>query len=177
MQYCSRSALSGLFLIEPERREDERGFFARVFCVDEFAEQGLCVDWQQANIAYNKFKGITRGMHYQHSPNAEVKLVRCTRGSVFDAAVDLRPESSTYRQWFGAVLSESNQHMLYIPEGFAHGYQVLEDDSELHYMVSARYAPESEGGLLWNDPLVNIDWPISDAVQLSQKDEQWSLLE
>lgn len=168
--------LSGLYLIEPEPREDERGFFARVFCVDEFAEHALCTDWLQANVAYNKFKGITRGMHYQHSPNAEVKLVRCTRGSVFDAVIDMRPDSATYLHWYGAQLSELNQNMLYIPEGFAHGYQVLADNSELHYMVSARYAPESEAGVRWNDPLVNIDWPIANGVQLSDKDEQWSLL-
>lgn len=168
--------LEGAYLIEPELREDERGFFARVFCVDEFAEHGLCTQWKQANIAYNKFKGITRGMHYQHSPNAEVKLVRCTRGAVFDAMIDMRPSSVTYRQWFGAELSESNQTMLYIPEGFAHGYQVLEDNSELHYMVSALYAPESEAGVRWNDPAVNIKWPLTDAVQLSEKDEQWQLL-
>lgn len=169
--------LADLFVIEPEPREDERGFFARVFCIDEFAERGMRTDWLQANVAYNKFKGITRGMHYQHSPNAEVKLVRCTRGSVFDAVIDMRPGSATYRQWYGAELSESNQNMLYVPEGFAHGYQVLADDSELHYMVSARYAPESEDGVLWNDPLVDINWPIRDAVQLSDKDEQWSLLQ
>lgn len=169
--------LADLFLVEPEPRTDERGYFARVLCVDEFAEEGLCTQWLQANVAFNKFKGITRGMHYQHSPNAEVKLVRCTRGSVFDAVIDMRPDSPTFRQWFGAELSESNQKMLYIPEGFAHGYQVLADKSELHYMVSARYAPESEGGVRWNDPLVDIDWPIRDAVQLSEKDEQWSLLQ
>ncbi len=168
--------LEGAYLIEPELREDERGFFARVLCVDEFAEHGLCTQWKQANIAYNKFKGITRGMHYQHSPNAEVKLVRCTRGAVFDAMIDMRPSSDTYRQWFGAELSESNQTMLYIPEGFAHGYQVLEDNSELHYMVSALYAPESEAGVRWNDPAVNIRWPLTDAVQLSEKDQQWTLL-
>ncbi len=168
--------LEDAYLIEPELRKDERGFFARVFCVDEFAEHGLCTQWKQANIAYNKFKGITRGMHYQHSPNAEVKLVRCTRGAVFDAMIDMRPNSATYRQWFGAELSEANQTMLYIPEGFAHGYQVLEDNSELHYMVSALYAPESEAGVRWNDPAVNIEWPLSDAVQLSEKDEQWMLL-
>jgi len=176
MKFTS-TPLADLFLIEPELREDERGFFTRVFCVDEFAEHGLKTNWLQANVAYNKFKGITRGMHYQHSPNAEVKLVRCTRGSVFDAVVDMRPDSATYRQWYGAELSESNNRMLYVPEGFAHGYQVLSDDSEVHYMVSARYAPESEGGVRWNDPLVNIDWPMRDAVQLSEKDEQWSLLQ
>lgn len=168
--------LADLIVIKSEPREDERGFFARVFCVDEFAELGLCTDWLQANVAHNKFKGITRGMHYQHSPNAEVKLVRCTKGCVFDAVIDMRPSSATYRQWYGAELSESNRNMLYIPEGFAHGYQVLRDDSELHYMVSARYAPESEDGVRWNDPLVGIDWPIRDAVQLSDKDQQWSLL-
>jgi len=172
-----KTPIADLFLIEPEPREDERGFFARVFCIDEFAKQGLCTNWLQANIAYNKFKGITRGMHYQHSPNAEVKLVRCTKGSVFDVVVDMRSSSTTYRQWFGAELTESNQHMLYIPEGFAHGYQVLENNSELHYMVSARYAPESEDGVRWNDPIINIDWPIRDAVQLSEKDEQWSPLQ
>jgi len=171
------TSLAGAYLIEPELRADERGFFARVFCVDEFAEHGLCTQWKQANLAYNKFKGITRGMHYQHSPNAEVKLVRCTRGSVFDAMIDMRPASATYRQWYGAELSEANQAMLYIPEGFAHGYQVLQDDSELHYMVSALYAPESEAGVRWNDPSVNIDWPVNSSVQLSEKDEQWALLE
>lgn len=170
-------ALSGAFVIEPELREDERGFFARVLCVNEFAEHGLCTQWLQANIAHNKFKGTTRGMHYQHAPNAEVKLVRCTRGSVFDAIIDMRPNSVTYQQWFGVELSESNQKMLYVPTGFAHGYQVLEDDSELHYMVSALYAPESEDGVRWNDSKVAIDWPITESVQLSEKDQQWSLLD
>jgi len=171
------TSLSGAFLIEPEPREDERGFFARVMCVDEFAEHGLCTQWMQANIAFNKFKGITRGMHYQHEPNAEVKLVRCTRGSVFDAIIDMRLNSATYRQWFGVELNESNQKMLYVPAGFAHGYQVMQDDSELHYMVSAQYAPESEDGVLWNDVSVAIDWPITDSVQLSDKDCQWPLLD
>lgn len=171
------TSLSGAFVIELEPREDERGFFARVLCVNEFTEHGLCTQWLQANIAFNKFKGITRGMHYQHVPNAEAKLVRCTRGSVFDAIIDMRPNSLTYRQWFGVELSESNQKMLYVPTGFAHGYQVLEDNSELHYMVSAEYAPESEDGVRWNDPVVAIAWPITDAVQLSDKDLQWSLLD
>ncbi len=168
--------LEGLFLIEPEPRADDRGFFARVFCVEEFARHGLCTSWLQANIAQSKSKGITRGMHYQHSPHAENKLVRCTKGSVFDAVIDMRPDSNTFKQWFGAELSESNQTMLYVPEGFAHGYQVLEDETQLHYMVSALYAPQSEAGVRWDDPAVGIDWPIKEAVQLSDKDEQWSLL-
>jgi len=170
------TSLNDAYIIEPELREDERGFFSRVFCVNEFADHGLCTEWQQANIAFNKFRGITRGLHYQHEPNAEVKLVRCTRGAVFDVIVDMRPESSTYRKWFGAQLSESNQKMLYVPAGFAHGYQVLQDNSELHYMVSALYAPESEDGVRWNDPNIAIDWPITDDVQLSEKDQHWSLL-
>jgi len=168
--------LEGLYLIEPELREDDRGFFARVFCVDEFESHGLCTKWLQANIAHNKFKGITRGMTYKNRPNAEIKLVRCTKGSVFDAVIDMRPESSSYRQWYGCELSESNKKMLYVPEGFAHGYQVLQDDSELHYMVSALYAPKSEDGVRWNDPAVAIEWPIKEDVQLSDKDQQWSLL-
>jgi len=176
MQFL-KTPLDDLYLIKPELREDERGFFARVFCEDEFSEHGLCTQWLQANIAHNKERGITRGLHYQHSPNAENKLVRCTRGTVFDVALDLRPDSKTYRQWFGAELSESNQQMLYVPEGFAHGYQVLEANSELHYMVSAAYAPESEDGVRWDDPTINIQWPIQDAVILSDKDQQWSLLD
>ena len=168
--------LTGAYLITPEAREDDRGFFARVFCVDEFEQQGLCCEWQQANIAHNKLKGITRGMHYQHAPDDEVKLVRCTKGSVFDAIVDMRVDSPTYRQWYGATLTEANQHMLYVPSGFAHGYQVLEDNTDLHYMVSARYAPQSEAGVRWDDPLIGIDWPITADVLLSDKDKTWSLL-
>jgi len=144
------TSLAGAFLIEPEPRGDERGFFARVMCVNEFAEHGLGTQWMQANMAFNKFKGITRGMHYQHEPNAEAKLVRCTRGSIFDAIIDMRPNSITYQQWFGAELNDSNQKMMYVPTGFAHGYQVLQDNTELHYMVSALYAPESEGDKAWS---------------------------
>ncbi len=169
--------LKDLYLIKPELREDERGYFARVFCVDEFSQHGLCTHWQQANIAYNKDRGITRGLHYQHSPDAEIKLVRCTRGSIFDVAVDMRTESETYRQWYGVELTESNQQMLYVPEGFAHGYQVLDANSELHYMVSAPYAPQSEDGMRWDDPAIGIQWPITTTVILSDKDQQWSLLD
>lgn len=176
MQFTALT-LDGAFLITPEKREDDRGFFARVFCVEEFNQHTLCTQWQQANVAHNKQRGITRGMHYQHAPDAEVKLVRCTKGSVFDAIVDMRPDSSTFRQWLGVELSEQNQHMLYVPTGFAHGYQVLEDNSDLHYMVSAGYAPESEDGLRWNDPAVGIEWPISSGVLLSEKDKNWSLLD
>jgi len=169
--------LDGAFVIEPDLREDDRGFFARVLCVNEFAEKGLCTNWLQANMAFTKYKGTTRGLHYQHEPNAETKLARCTRGSVFDVIIDMRSSSATYQQWFGVELSESNRKMLYVPEGFAHGYQVLQDNSELHYMVSALYAPESEAGVRWDDPSVGIQWPITDDVQLSDKDLEWSLLQ
>jgi len=176
MQFIE-TGLDGAYLLTPEPRSDDRGYFARVFCVDEFSALGLCTDWKQANIAHNKLKGITRGMHYQHEPDAEVKLVRCTKGSVYDAIVDMRPNSKTYRQWYGAELTEKNQHQLYVPTGFAHGYQVLEDNSDLHYMVSAMYSPTSEDGVRWNDPSIGIQWPIASDVLLSDKDETWSLLD
>lgn len=170
------TSLSGAYVIEPELREDERGFFTRVLCVNEFSEHGLNTDWLQANMARSHAKGTTRGMHYQREPHAEAKLVRCTQGSVFDAIIDMRSNSATYQQWFGVELSASNLKMLYVPEGFAHGYQVLEENSEMHYMVSALYAPEAEDGVRWDDPKVAIDWPIKDSVQVSDKDQQWSLL-
>lgn len=168
--------LSGAYIIEAEPRQDDRGYFARVFCVDEFSAHDLCTSWQQANVAHNKQKGITRGMHYQHAPDAEVKLVRCSRGAVYDVIVDMRPESPTYRAWYGCELSEKNQTLLYVPTGFAHGYQVLSDHSDLHYMVSTGYAPQSEDGIRWDDPAIGIEWPVSASVILSDKDKAWPLL-
>ncbi len=169
--------LQGAYLIQPELKEDDRGFYARAYCAQEFAEHDLCTDFKQANIAFNKTRGITRGMHYQKEPDAEVKLVRCTSGSVFDAIVDMRPDSPTYKQWYGTVLSAENRHQLYVPTGFAHGYQVLEDNSEFSYMTSAFYAPQSEAGVRWDDAAVGIVWPIKDNVQLSVKDQSWLLLD
>ncbi len=168
--------LAGAFEIELDKREDDRGFFARTFCNVEFAEHGLQTEFIQANAAFNKQTGITRGLHYQHSPHAEVKLVRCTKGCIFDVIVDVRPSSTTRYQWFGVELSEHNGKQLYVPEGFAHGYQVLEDNSEISYLVSTAYAPDAEDGLRWDDPKLAIQWPLNSELILSEKDQRWPLL-
>lgn len=168
--------LAGAFVIEPERRADDRGHFVRTFCEQEFKEQGLETQFVQANAAWNTQRGIVRGMHRQLSPHEEVKVVRCTQGAVFDAIVDCREGSPTQHQWFGVTLSAENGVQLYVPKGFAHGYQVLEDQSELVYLVSAHYAPDAESGLRWNDPAVGIEWPISANIDISDKDANWPLL-
>jgi len=160
-----------------EPHQDERGYFARVWCTREFEAQGLNTGLVQCNIAYNNKKGILRGMHYQVQPHAEVKLVRCTRGSVFDAIVDLREDSQTYLKWTGVELTEDNHRMLYVPEGFAHGYITLQDNSELFYQVSEFYTPGAEGGLRWDDPRVGIQWPDMGELLISEKDRIWPLLE
>jgi dTDP-4-dehydrorhamnose 3,5-epimerase len=172
------SHIPGVYLIEPELLGDDRSFFARSFCQKEFAQHGLEPTYVQCNLSYNAEKGTTRGMHFQFSPHEEVKLVRCTRGAVFDVAVDFREDSPTYLQWYGAELSDSNRHMLYIPRGFAHGYQTLSADAELFYQVSEFYSPGFEGGLRWNDPDIGIEWPISEveSVIISDKDSKWPLL-
>lgn len=169
----SETALSGCFEIEQEKRGDERGHFARVFCIEEFRAHGLCTDIVQANAATSRDRGTLRGLHLQSGEHAEDKLVRCTRGSVFDVAVDVRPESPTVGQWVGITLSAERGNMLFVPKGFAHGYLTLEDHTEMHYMVSAAYAPEAERGYRWDDPAFSIDWPISDGLILSDKDRQW----
>lgn len=168
--------LEGAFVIEPERRIDERGHFVRTFCNHEFAEQGLETSFVQANAAWNNARGIVRGLHLQLAPNEEVKVVRCTKGSVFDVIVDCREGSKTRHQWFGVTLTGDNGTQLYVPKGFAHGYQVLENDSELVYLVSAHYTPGAETGLRWDDPAIGIEWPISQKVDLSEKDATWPLL-
>ena len=138
--------LSGAMLVEPERRQDARGWFARVYCEKEFAERGLPTRMVQTNLSLTRKAGTLRGMHFQKAPDAEDKLVRCARGAIWDAIVDLRPQSPTYCQWFGAELSEDNGRMLLVPKGFAHGFVSLTDDAAVTYQVSAFYAPESEGG-------------------------------
>lgn len=168
--------LAGAFVIEPERRSDDRGHFVRTFCEHEFKEHGLDTQYVQANAAWNAKRGIVRGMHRQLSPHEEVKVVRCTQGAVFDAIVDCREHSPTRHQWFGVTLSAQNGVQLYVPKGFAHGYQVLEDQSELVYLVSAHYAPDAESGLRWNDPAVGIEWPIEANIDISDKDANWPLL-
>ncbi len=172
----TETALPGAFLIDLERREDSRGYFARAFCQHEFAEHGLKPVIAQANVAYNKVAGTLRGMHFQFPPAAETKLVRCTRGAIVDIIVDLRPESATYLQSVSVELSADNGRALYVPERFAHGYQTLVDGTETSYQVGEFYAPETEGGLACDDPRLGLEWPLPVAV-ISEKDAQWQPLE
>jgi dTDP-4-dehydrorhamnose 3,5-epimerase len=165
--------LPGAYVVDLDPREDERGFFARAWCRKEFFEHGLSTQIVQCNISYNAAKGTLRGMHYQEAPHAEVKLVRCTRGSIYDVIIDLRPDSPAFKRWIGVELTAVNRRLLYVPEGFAHGFQTLEDDSETFYQVSEFYAPEAEGGVRWNDPAFAIDWPQPDDPILSEKDASW----
>jgi dTDP-4-dehydrorhamnose 3,5-epimerase len=166
----TETKLRGAFIITPDLIEDERGFFTRAFCRREFEEHGLNSNLVQCNISFNKTKGTLRGMHYQIAPSAEAKLVRCTAGAICDVIVDLRDGSPTFRQWFAAELSEANHQILYVPEGFAHGYQTLEPLSEVFYQVSAFYNPASELGVRWNDPAFGIEWPLP-VSSISKKDE------
>jgi len=171
----TETKLKGAFIIDIERREDNRGFFARAFCQHEFAEHGLKPVIAQANVAYNKRKGTLRGMHFQFPPAAETKLVRATRGAIVDIIVDLRPESPTYLQHVAVELSADNHRALYVPERFAHGYQVLEDVTETSYQVGEFYAPGTEGGLLYSDPKLGLRWPLP-VGEISPKDAEWKPL-
>jgi len=168
----TETKLPGAFILDIERREDSRGFFARVFCQHEFEAHGLKPLIAQANIAYNRKKGTIRGMHFQFPPSAETKLVRCTRGAILDIIVDLRPESRTYLEHIAVELSAENSRALYVPERFAHGYQVLRDETETSYQVGEFYTPGSEGGLLYNDPKLGLTWPLPVSV-ISDKDQVW----
>jgi dTDP-4-dehydrorhamnose 3,5-epimerase len=172
----TETRLKGAFIIDLDRREDSRGFFARAFCQHEFEDHGLKPIIAQANVAFNHKKGTMRGMHFQFPPAAETKLVRCTRGAILDIIVDLRPESATYLQHVAVELTEDNGRALYVPERFAHGYQVLRDKTETSYQVGEFYAPGSESGLLYSDPRLKLEWPLSVAV-ISEKDERWKTLE
>jgi len=161
--------LKGAFTIELQRIEDSRGFFARAFCKREFEQRGLNPAIVQCNVSFNPQKGTLRGMHYQQEPFREVKVVRCIAGAIFDAIVDLRPDSSTYRQWTGVELSAQNGRSLYVPEGFAHGYLTLTENTEVFYQVSEFYSPGYERGIRWNDPAFRIQWPIEPLI-ISPKD-------
>jgi dTDP-4-dehydrorhamnose 3,5-epimerase len=152
--------LKGVYIIEIELMEDERGFFARSFCVKEFKEYGLNSNIAQCNISYNEKKGTLRGMHYQVAPHEEVKLVRCTMGAIYDVIIDLRPDSSTFKQWMVTELTANNRRMLYVPKGVAHGFQTLEDRTEVFYQMSEFYHPKSARGIRWNDPAFGIKWPM-----------------
>jgi dTDP-4-dehydrorhamnose 3,5-epimerase len=166
------TTLEDAVLIDLEKRADPRGWFARTFCEAEFAAAGLKTRFVQHNASQNPAAGTLRGMHFQNPPHAEVKVVRCTRGAIFDAIIDLRPDSPTYKRWEGFALTAENGRMLYVPEGFAHGYLTLADDSEVAYLVSYPYTPGAEGGLRYDDPAFAIAWPREAAV-ISDKDAAW----
>lgn len=166
----TRTPLPGVFLIEPEPMEDERGFFARTFCAQEFARHGLNPHLSQCSVSYNCRAGTLRGMHWQAEPHAEAKLIRCTQGAIYDVALDLRPYSPTFKRWFAAELSAVNRHMLYIPEGCAHGFQTLTDDCEVCYQISAPYVPEAAQGVRWDDAAFGIEWPLTTQRVISARD-------
>jgi dTDP-4-dehydrorhamnose 3,5-epimerase len=167
--------LEGSYLIHLDPHVDRRGMFARAFCAREFAAHGLETNYVQSNISHNVTAGILRGLHFQRAPHAEVKLVRCIKGAIYDVIVDMRETSDTYLGWFGAELSEDNGLMMYVPQGFAHGYQALTDNATAFYMVSAFYAPAAEGGVRYNDPKLAIPWPRA-VTDVSDKDVAWPLL-
>jgi dTDP-4-dehydrorhamnose 3,5-epimerase len=162
--------LSGAFRVLPERREDPRGHFARTFCAREFAEQGLNPALVQCSTSFNRARGTLRGLHWQADPHAEDKLVRATRGAVWDVLVDLRPGSPTFRQWHGEILSAENGAQLFIPRGFAHGFVTLEDDSEVFYQMSQFFAPEAARGARFDDPAFAVQWPLREGLSLSDRD-------
>lgn len=168
--------LNGGFLVEPQPHEDARGFFARTFCVREFAEQGLVSAFVQSSISFNCKRGTLRGLHYQTPPAAEVKLVRCTAGAIFDVIVDLRSDSPTYLQHFGVELTARNRRALYVPEMFAHGFQTLEDETEVFYQISEYHTPDKAAGVRFDDPRLNIQWPLPVAA-MSDKDLNWPWLD
>jgi dTDP-4-dehydrorhamnose 3,5-epimerase len=165
----TETPLKGAFIIEPERIEDERGFFARTFCRREFNTHSLNPDLLQCSVSFNRKCGTLRGMHFQVTPHAETKLVRCTRGGVYDVILDLRPQSPTFKNWVAVHLSAENHLMAYIPEGFAHGFQTLQDETEVSYYISEFYSREYERGVRWNDPTFGIRWPARPRV-ISDKD-------
>jgi len=165
--------LQGAFIIELEKMVDDRGFFSRAWCQKEFEANGLNPNVVQCNLSFNTSKGTLRGMHYQIAPHEEAKIVRCIRGKVYDVIIDLRPKSPTYLQWIGVELSAENRKMLYVPENFAHGYLTLADNTELFYQVSHFYFPESESGIRWNDRTVNIKWPRTNGLIITDKDKNW----
>ncbi|MCD6393304.1 MAG: dTDP-4-dehydrorhamnose 3,5-epimerase [Planctomycetes bacterium] len=161
--------MKGAYIIELERIEDERGFFARSWCVREFAEHGLNPNLAQCNISFNKKKGTLRGMHYQAPPHEDAKMLRCTKGSLYDVIIDLRKDSPTFKQWFGVELTADNRKAIYIPEGFAHGFQTLEDETETLYQMSEYYHTEYARGVRYDDPAFGIEWPMPEII-VSKKD-------
>jgi dTDP-4-dehydrorhamnose 3,5-epimerase len=171
----SKTSLAGVWVIDLELREDERGFLARTFCENEFSEQGLNIRWPQCNLTLTRKRGMIRGMHFQASPRSEIKLLRCAAGAIFDVAVDIRPASPSFGKWEAFELTSENRRMLYIPGGFAHGFQCLMDDCEVFYQMSEFRFPDLARGLRWNDPTVGIKWALADPI-LSERDKNLPLL-
>lgn len=170
MQF-QRTDLEGVVLVEPEILVDSRGSFARAFCDREFDAAGLNTNWPQHNVSHNVKRGVLRGLHYQAAPPEEIKLVRCIGGRVFDVLVDIRPSSVTFGRWISYELSADNGRALYVPAGIAHGFQAVENDSVLYYLMSAHYAPESARGIAWNDADLAIDWPVENPI-MSEADRK-----
>jgi dTDP-4-dehydrorhamnose 3,5-epimerase len=170
-----KTSLADAVLIELRKFEDPRGFFARTFCKETFGKAGLVDEFVQTNHSHNVTKGTLRGMHFQKPPHGEVKLVRCVKGAIWDAIIDLRPESSSFGKWEGFELTEGNGRMLYVPVGFAHGFQTLQDDADVTYQVSYPYTPGVEGGVRHDDPAFGIDWPLPVST-ISDKDAAWPLV-
>lgn len=164
--------LKDAYIVELEKFEDRRGFFARIWAQDEFEQQGLETRIVQANLSYNHTRGTLRGMHFQRAPFAEVKLVRCVSGAIYDVIIDMRPESPSYKRWVGVELTASNRRALYVPAGFAHGFQTLVDNCDVLYQVSQYHTPQAEGGYRYNDPAFGIQWPL-DVTVISDKDQAW----
>jgi len=172
----TETILKNAYVIELEKREDHRGFFARTWDKKEFEERNLNSNLVQCNVSFSKKCGTLRGMHYQKKPFEESKVIRCVKGKIFDVIIDLRSSSSTFKKWFGVELTEENYKMLYVPEGFAHGFQTLEDNTEIIYQVSEFYTPNSELGIHWNDPAFNITWPIEEKI-ITEKDNAWKVFD
>jgi dTDP-4-dehydrorhamnose 3,5-epimerase len=174
--YFTKTEIIGARVIEPTPHQDDRGRFFRAWCAREFAEQGLDFVPVQANMGFSTRKGTVRGMHFQEAPALEAKLVRCTRGTIFDVVLDLRPDSPTYCKWHGVELSAENGRMLYVPERCGHGYQTLADDTEMLYMASAFYTPAAARGARFDDPAFDIRWPLP-VTAVSERDRNWPLIE
>lgn len=166
------TTLKDAMLIDLERRGDDRGFFARTYCQKEFSAKGLDVNYTQQNTSSSVYKGTLRGMHFQKAPHGETKLIRCLKGAIVDIIIDIRPDSPTYMKWEAFELNDENKRMLYVPKGFAHGFQTVSDHVEVTYLVDGFYEPKAEGGVRWNDPAIGIQWPLEPTV-MSDKDKSW----
>lgn len=169
--------LAGLFLIVPQAIADERGSFSRVYCRDIFGRAGLCTDFPQWSVSFNRKRGTLRGLHFQAAPYAETKLVRCNAGAIFDVAVDLRPESEQFGKWYGIELTAADHRALYIPTGFAHGFQTLTDEADVIYHISEPYRAEAARGVRWDDPTIGVTWPAAETRIISERDRALPLLD